>query len=188
MAKNLAEQGLDRNAVARFMDVFPQGGSPLFLNREKNAGFTPGMEAGILRLADHYNLPVVADRAVSEALLGADGQRLVSALNGHFSELHASGALDARFRTTRELRSSPVGSDRWLGAAAGELNDAMRAAEKNPGGAGALSAGFFRENFPERWRNGKPIEPADVSEMLDPRKTLEKDYDATNDGTPFCAR
>lgn len=187
MAKNLAKQGLDKNAVARFMDVFPREDSPLFLNREKNAGFTPGMRVGMLKLADHYNLPVVSQSSISEVALGAGGQRLVSALNGHFAELHARDALGSHFWATRELRINRVGSDRWIDAATGLLNTAMRDAREN-GTAGVLDANFFRDNFPERWRDQKPIEVADVSEMLDPRKTLEKDYDATNDGTPFCAR
>ena len=50
-----------------------------------------------------------------------------------------------------------------------------------------LSA-FKRDVFPDRWKSGKPVEVADISEVLDPKKTLEKDFDATNDGTPFCAR
>ena len=187
MAKNLAKQGLDESAVARFMDVFPHEDSPLFLNREKNAGFTPGMQVGILKLADHYNLPVVSSRSISEASLGAGGQRLVSALNGYFAELHSRGALGSRFSATRELRTSRVGSDRWIDSATGLLNTAMRDAREN-GTSGVLDANFFRDNFPERWRDQKPIEVADVAEMLDPKKTLEKDFDATNDGTPFCAR
>lgn len=187
MAKNLAKQGLDESAVARFMDVFPHEDNPLFLNREKNAGFTPGMRFGILKLADHYNLPVMSSRSISEASLGAGGQRLVSALNGYFAELHSRGALGSRFSATRELRTNRIGSDYWIDSATGLLNIAMRDAREN-GTSGVLDANFFRDNFPERWRDQKPIEVADVAEMLDPKKTLEKDFDATNDGTPFCAR
>lgn len=187
MAKNLAKQGLDESTVARFMDVFPHEDNPLFLNREKNAGFTPGMRVGILKLADHYNLPVVSSRSISEASLGAGGQRLVSALNGYFAELHSRGALGSRFSATRELRTSRVGSDKWIDTATGLLNTAMHDAREN-GAGGVLDANFFRDNFPERWRDRKPIEVADVAEMLDPKKTLEKDFDATNDGTPFCVR
>lgn len=188
MARNLAKQGLDKNAVARFMDVLPRDDNPLFLAREKNAGFTSNMKLGILKLADHYNLPVMSSRSISEASLGADGQRLVSALNGYFSDLHGRNLLDAHFWATRELRSSPIGSDRWIDAATGLLNAAMHKARDGTGTGAVLTPDFFSENFPDRWKAGKPIEVADVSELVSPEKTLEKDFDATENGTPFCPR
>lgn len=214
-AKKLAEMGLGREEVARFMDAFARHEDPLFTKSDERAlgfdpalrrelglspasksNFTPSMKKGIMRLADYYGLPPVTARAVSDASPGFYGRHLVSAINGRFAELRTAGVrlTDRAFGEFDTLRSGPIGSPEWLDAASGMLNRAMNELEGridlNDGSA--MGARFFMENFPEKWRSvelgskPKPIEVADIADRLDYRDTQGKTAERQRNGDPIC--
>ena len=166
---------------------------------------TEVQQRAIAHLAEYYDLPVVSERAKDSYAGNAAAQSVFDTLNaihaGKFDGLHGAGeefsVEGARYASL--LRSSPVGSEKWLEHAAYSLDRARSTLQSmlnhsqwhsgiKIGDAEKQAMVLLRDNFPKQWRNHKPIEAADVAEMLDPKKTLEKDFDATNDGTPFCAR
>lgn len=217
-AENLGKlYGFDRDTVADFIDNIQSGDTRLIRNPFEHATDAAGgkvrnarhltevQQRAIAHLAEYYDLPVVSERAKDSYAGNAAAQSVFDTLNaihaGKFDGLHGAGGEfsveGARYASL--LRSSPVGSEKWLEHAAYSLDRARSTLQSmldhsqwhsgiKIGDAEKQAMVLLRDNFPEQWRNHKPIEAADVAEMLDPKKTLEKDFDATNDGTPFCAR
>lgn len=214
-AEKLAKLGLDRDAVARFMDVFPWHRDPFFtkanerdmmfdpalrrqlgLTPASNKNFTESMKRGIMRLADYYGIPPVTANTVRSFNPGYYGHQLISALNGRFAELRSAGVplTDSVFSDIDVLRGNPINSAEWDVAAASLLNGAMKDALDGVNlRGGAMGAQFFMENFPERWRpleNGSkkpnPITVADVADRLDQRETLGETAGHQRNGDQIC--
>ena len=158
--------------------------------------FTPAMKKGIMRLADYYGIPPVSERAVSDFGPGFYGRDVIDALNGRFAELRAQDVrlTDPVFGRMDVLRDGPIGSSRWLNAAADLLNGAMKETEGrlDLDVGGAMGARFFMENFTENWRSvelgskPKPITVADVADRLDYRGTQGKTAERQRNGDPIC--
>lgn len=219
-AENLRElYGFDRDTVADFMDNIQSGDTRLVVSPtetittnnikypvvRKAQKLTEVQQRALAHLAEYYDLPVVSERAAEAYAGNATARGVFDTLNAvHASKADGLRAYGKEFsienaRYARILRSSSVGSEKWLEQAAYSLNSArshlqsmLNHSQWHSGikidDAEKQAMVLLRDNFPEQWRNHKPIEVADVAEMLDPKKTLEKDFDATNDGTPFCAR
>ena len=217
-AENLGKlYGFDRDTVADFIDNIRSGDTRLILNPFEHTGNETGrkvrnarhltevQQRAIAHLAEYYDIPVVSERAAEAYAGNANARAVFDTLNAiHASKLDGLHAFGKEFsvegaRYASILRSTSVGSEKWLEQAAFSLNSARSSLQSmlnhsqwhsgiEIGDAEKQAMILLRDNFPEQWRNHKPIEVADVAEMLDPKKTLEKDYDATNDGTPFCAR
>ena len=45
---------------------------------------------------------------------------------------------------------------------------------------------LLRDNFPEQWRNHKPIEVADVADRLNHAKTMDETMKHVDDGDLHC--
>lgn len=215
-AENLGKlYGFDRDTVADFIDNIRAGDTRLIMNpfepgavggKVRNARhLTEVQQRAIAHLAEYYDIPVISERAADSYAGNANARAVFDTLNAiHASKLDGLHAFGKEFsvegaRYASILRSTPVGSEKWLEHAAFSLNAARSSLQSmldhgqwhsgiKIGDAEKQAMVLLRDNFPEQWRNHKPIEVADVAEMLDPKKTLEKDFDATNDGTPFCAR
>ena len=157
------------------------------------------MKSGLANLARHYN---TLDKGVN-AVPAVDGTHMLPYEPGTPARALLDRLNDIVYRkelggeSVKTLRFEPFMSEGWLADAASLINGEIgRISENSVAGRATpeelahldvLSA-FKRDIFPDRWKSGKPVEVADISEVLDPKKTLEKDFDATNDGTPFCAR
>lgn len=215
-AENLGKlYGFDRDTVADFIDNIRAGDTRLIMNpfepgavdgKVRNARhLTEVQQRAIAHLAEYYDIPVISERAADSYAGNANARAVFDTLNAiHASKLDGLHAFGKEFsvegaRYASILRSTPVGSEKWLEHAAFSLNAARSSLQSmldhgqwhsgiKIGDAEKQAMVLLRDNFPKQWRNHKPIEVADVAEMLDPKKTLEKDFDATNDGTPFCAR
>lgn len=217
-AENLGKlYGFDRDTVADFIDNIQSGDTRLIRNPFEHVTDVAGgkvrdarrltevQQRGIAHLAEYYDIPVVSERAAASYAGNVNARAVFDTLNAvHASKLDGLHEVGKEFsvesaRYASILRSSPVGSEKWLEHAAYSLDRARSALQSmlnhsqwhsgiKIDDAEKQAMVLLRDNFPEQWRNHKPIEVADVAEMLDPKKTLEKDFDATNDGTPFCAR
>ena len=185
----LRDYGVAQRGVARLIERSARG----------KETFTDTMKSGLANLARHYNtldkgvnaVPAVYSTHMLPYEPGTPARALLDRLNDIVYRKELGG------ESVKTLRFEPFMSEGWLADAASLINGEIdrisdnsifnRATPEELAHLDVLSA-FKRDVFPDRWKSGKPVEVADISEVLDPKKTLEKDFDATNDGTPFCAR
>lgn len=214
-AENLGKlYGFDRDTVADFMDNIQSGDTRLILNPFEHTGNAAGskvrnarhltevQQRALAHLAEYYDLPVVSERATEAYAGNARARDVFDTLNAvHASKadgLHAYGkefsVEGARYASI--LRSTSVGSEKWLEQAAFSLNNArshlqslldsgqrngtkLDAAEEN-------AALLLRNNFPEQWRNRSPIEVADIADRLNHAKTMDETMKHVDDGDLHC--
>ncbi len=216
-AENLRElYGFDRDTVADFMDNIQSGDTRLIVSPtetittnnvkypvvRKAQKLTEVQQRALAHLAEYYDLPVVSERAAEAYASNANARGLFDTLNAvHASKADGLRAYGKEFsienaRYARILRSSSVGSEKWLEQAAYSLNSArshlqslldsgprdgtkLDVAEEN-------AALLFRNNFPEQWRNRSPIEVADIADRLNHAKTMDETMKHVDDGDLHC--
>ena len=216
-AENLRElYGFDRDTVADFMDNIQSGDTRLIVSPtetittnnikypvvRKAQKLTEVQQRALAHLAEYYDLPVVSERAAEAYAGNAAARGVFDTLNAvHASKADGLRAYGKEFsienaRYARILRSSSVGSEKWLEQAAYSLNAArshlQSLLDSGPRDGAKLdtteenAALLFRNNFPEQWRNRSPIEVADIADRLNHAKTMDETMKRVDDGDLHC--
>lgn len=187
-AKLLEKRGLGRDTVAALADrVAARDGD--FFTQRRSGPVINAAGIGVLRLADHYGVPVVKPETIASAPAGARPvlERLNAAAAG-------TVPIGRQANWTHALRMSSYNTPEWRKAAASVLNfdmlETKRQMAKNRGvldETGTAVKDFYAQNFDGNWKtSGNPIDGADIHYAIDPEGATREAATANAEGTLHC--